>query len=1093
MKKPTWKKRIILIVCLTFVFVGAISLIKSGIVWGKFEVKAPYIIENTVRDTDVFVTDEGGNQKGAKGSGAKPVSVSVFDKDTAIMETTPSEATSGSAVAGEEDNYDNTEKYTITVPECKGLKGSKTNPFVILEIVPDKAQQQMIYLNPDNNNYPFDIMQIGVDASSSGRNFANNVQNLDNYSLKDQLGNWFVNFKYNIYDYGIDEEKTDVNMIYIDKYYTVTLTDDDITEDEYNNKSVADIAKDHDGLFVKDDSAVEIRDIAVKDPYNWKKSKKIKGTGTHYEKTVTSEDVIISNEWSFNAPAVVADNPDAFKGKDDTGLAISDAAVADTAGWTGSRVGSTDYNFTVSTTKSMASDFDAVSEGTMTMVQLADKYPKIFAKDKDGKTIPNSRLKDSDTWKKTKTENVDVYSEVTGGYMYYVGTGNGEYSFKQNPVTEQASWWESYCGDRSYTLNKGNINSGDWMYVENVADIPAGRTEITSDFSNNYKSTSTYFSMDSLKKNSVVNSAKFFLHSRDTEYKFTYAKSVTNFLFQYDEGETKTYYTYTYHNLKVNEVLKRSIFQFADEEECNDFNLQVICVTPSEMNQISSKDTDETVDLIERADMVFMSMYDKADTDNIRNVYELYYKYWLGDSTYTFDKEGEFASYYDNDLEWSTCVKLIKRLSTNRNLPMVWTQKIGDMLTEGVDLNSGSKETYMYYSAENPCVAMNGTLNNVAKTYLITIQFDLLARHMDGTIRTFIEDILPNIKTVDINPESTVEAGCDPNTAKTTGYYVRTLAQTTDSRITQEMLKRSYYLWNLTTFYPEELGGTLETFFGVDKYVEYGYLPTFFNTNDLSTPFGDKESLYTHQSGTDGTDEKNVTIISAGSNSNTNQSTLITSSGTEYVVSNTLEIIYLIMNNGSDAVMPLSVQALKCKRQYVRISGTQVMIDYSDDAKYADKTLYLKVSVSNVNNETSAILGTCFLKEDMTDNEAYDEYNANKVASNEPVLLKKIGKSTLTQILYSDYSSTLDSYTDLIWGKKDISDTKDNIWEFGYPVSTDITFYVPYRLKDWQKGYNVLRVYTKGRTYNQKKNRFTTGSTEYEDIYIGTRELFNLE
>ena len=539
MKMPNWKKRVALIFCLTFVFIGAISLIKSGIVWGKFEVKAPYILENTVRETSAFVTDEGGNQKGAKGSGAEPVSVSVFDKDTAIMETTPSEATSGSAVAGEEDGYDNTDKYTITVPECKGLKGTKTNPFVILEIVPDKAQQQMIYLNPDNNNYPFDIMQIGVDVSTSDKNFANNVQNMDNYPLKDQLGNWFVNFKYNIFDYGVDEEKTDVNMIYIDKYYTVTLTDDDITEDEYNNKSVADIAAAHEGLFKKDDSEVGIRDIAVKDPYNWKKSKKIKGTGAHYEKTVTAEDVSIANEWSFNAPTVVANNPDAFKGTDDTGASITDAAVADTEGWSGSRVGSTDYNFTVTTTKDIASDFEAVSEGTMTMVQLAEKYPKVFAEDNAGKTIPNARLKDNATWTKTKTENVDVYSKVTAGYMYYVGAGNGKYSFKQNPVTEQAAWWESYCGDRSYTLIKGEANSGDWMYVENVADIPEGRTEVTSDFSSNYNGTSTYFSMETLKNNAVVNTATFFMHSKETEYKFAYSKSVTKFLFQYDEGEKK--------------------------------------------------------------------------------------------------------------------------------------------------------------------------------------------------------------------------------------------------------------------------------------------------------------------------------------------------------------------------------------------------------------------------------------------------------------------------------------------------------------------------------------------------------------------------
>lgn len=89
----------------------------------------PEIINNTV------VTNEGSNLKGEEGSKAEPCSEEV--------------------------------------PTCVGKKGSETNPFVILEIVADHAQQQMPYLAmEENSNTPLDIMKIGIEMARNAEGVA---------------------------------------------------------------------------------------------------------------------------------------------------------------------------------------------------------------------------------------------------------------------------------------------------------------------------------------------------------------------------------------------------------------------------------------------------------------------------------------------------------------------------------------------------------------------------------------------------------------------------------------------------------------------------------------------------------------------------------------------------------------------------------------------------------------------------------------------------------------------------------------------------------------------------------------------------------
>lgn len=234
-------------------------------------------------------------------------------------------------------------------------------------------------------------------------------------------------------------------------------------------------------------------------------------------------------------------------------------------------------------------------------------------------------------------------------------------------------------------------------------------------------------------------------------------------------------------------------------------------------------------------------------------------------------------------------------------------------------------------------------------------------------------------------------------------------------------------------------------------------------------------------------DEKNVTLVSDGSNSNENHSTLITPSGSEAIISKTLDIIYKIMNNSNDKVAPLTVQVLKQKKLYTRLDEVNVLIDYNKDSKYkTNDTMYLRVKVSNVNDQTGAILGTVFIKPEDT---GKDKYSSSACESHEPALLTALGTTDLTKVLYRNMQIRIPrSFTSERSPMRKVHSGPD-----GYPVSTDVTFYVPYKLKDWQNGYTVLRVYTQGRVYNTKKNLMVQGEEVYTDITISARDLFNLQ
>lgn len=92
----------------------------------------------------------------------------------------------------------------------------------------------------------------------------------------------------------------------------------------------------------------------------------------------------------------------------------------------------------------------------------------------------------------------------------------------------------------------------------------------------------------------------------------------------------------------------------------------------------------------------------------------------------------------DEDLDWNLCFKLIYRLCNNKNLPLVMTNRLGNLE------KYGTADVKMYQSKKTPNVTRKATLNNLAKLYIIASQFDLTAKKEEDEsyIRTFYDDIL---------------------------------------------------------------------------------------------------------------------------------------------------------------------------------------------------------------------------------------------------------------------------------------------------------------------------------------------------------------
>lgn len=326
---------------------------------------------------------------------------------------------------------------------------------------------------------------------------------------------------------------------------------------------------------------------------------------------------------------------------------------------------------------------------------------------------------------------------------------------------------------------------------------------------------------------------------------------------------------WVYTCVKNNDILKWAMVNpFADsdhkeikkEKEFRDEmnrKFVVVVATPEQVNIMNQYDTEETVDYIERANMIYLGGI-KSNSDGQTGEVASFCDKFIVSYEEQLDDKGnvtstsaqnyqpgnvKYLSFNDagskNDLEWNLCMKILKKAGTYMNVPIHVNSKLMN------DLCSGDVRSYICPDGNKYGEGqMNGAyLCNVGKTVMILSQFNLLARRnelpedltndekktyisymknltdiykSDGLYkgnRTFMEDIFPNIKKIKLKDAQ--------GTCKYTGYYDRPKKE--DDKET--------FLWNFYTFYPIEananVGGTAGKDWSLDLREKWGYLETF--------------------------------------------------------------------------------------------------------------------------------------------------------------------------------------------------------------------------------------------------------------------------
>lgn len=936
MTKRRVGKYVGIILALTVVCTLSFWAIATSNVFGKFVPEEPYVTgePETLDENGVIVTLEGSNLKGEMGSGAKPSSKEV--------------------------------------PTAEGKKGSETNPFVILEIVADHAQEQVAYLAAeDYSDDPLDIMKWGIDiAKEQGKSYAPEAAATMSYDNLQKMGQWFCNWQYEVFKIGTnDEEKETCSFANIGKIYSIEVTADDLKKKGIDPEQ---FKKDYDDSGVKMFSAQS------------------------------------NNRFDLNK----------FFKKD-------------------------------------------------------SKYGALFEKDDDGKKIREIAIDNKENWypsykNKLIKEAVTEWSHKGEGYIVAVEPGKGEFSF-----TSQENW------GNEWVFTKTGTEADRWVYVENEADIPAEYREKYANGDMRLDSRSFYYKSKGIWWASIDDLMNQYQTNNDITGLYMDLNANGSVTCRYDSEPAvwRETYTFEYYGVYNKNIMKRQLFIFADQKDYDNFHMKVITMTPSELNELAKKDSADTLDLIERADMFYIGCYGEK-TGNINNVYDLYYKFRQGKDSYDVSKINTFV---EDDLEWELCYKILYRLCNNKNLPIIMTQGFGELIEKG------TADFPMYQTASYRNVSRRGTLNNLAKLYLIGIQFDLTAKKSedDSFIRTFYDDILMTgqINKIGLSEKGISDAKDSDGNALTpateTGYYKRPkLAE----GVEQSEAEKCYYLWNTLTFFPEDMeyvfynGDQITTDEkDVDAFVARGYMRSFFQSAG-STP----NKVFTEGGQTIRQDGSNGSVgnVAIPHNNGSNlYSTLLGNTESAGVYNTVMDVAYQIMNNRPFMLNKQIIKVQKQKSQYVKMGDLSVFLDFVQGQKYdgyreydSKNPLYLKIQIHDNGNGQPGVVTKVTLKNE-------DGEKAPKDAD----LKLYTTKDHWDMKERDQYLCEKETYKD------------SNGTTTGYKVDGTLTAYVPYSLQQWSKGYNIIEVKTVARSYNVKKKKYVKGNEETDNITIDERTLFNLE
>lgn len=492
--------------------------------------------------------------------------------------------------------------------------------------------------------------------------------------------------------------------------------------------------------------------------------------------------------------------------------------------------------------------------------------------------------------------------------------------------------------------------------------------------------------------------------------------------------------TYKHYKLKNNDILKYSLVYFPTQEEYDDYHIQVITVTPQEINEMLKYDTEKTFDYIERADVFYISDLSKSSDAQSQQGLKFYNKYCT--DVPGSDNINDYYGYDGNDLEWEACMKIMLRISEDETLPLLFNS--------GLIKNVSGYNTHIYQYKDNnnysQCKSDKGHLNNVAKMFQITSAFDMLLRKeipnyaVDDEFdvytgsRTFMEDIYPYIKKIKLTT---------PNgTAKYTGYYERKLCDhTVDDK------DSCYYLWNTYTFYPTSVAlGNADS----KLRSEYGYLKTFnFNGND------NNQENFT--GGNPAVDDINVIGLKV------NQTLF-----TDYYNPIVKKLAEILTPNAKAMGLDIKV------KNSIKISTTvgKYFLDLNKKAEYkSGQNIKISVTVKNDNDEEGYVQDIISIKENAVDKDNWinDSDTGNISTTDIKILNAKMGDNTSSSITV--------------------------------PAESSVTFSVEYPISDWLASgarYPQIRFRLVAQRKTSDENKPKTKTTYYK-LNFAERPLFNLE
>lgn len=1100
-KKKKKLKRVLGYTALTLVFVCVFVVgffaIKTGSILGMFSYGKPYVeTKDDGTPNAVNIPDD-------------QLKVTGQEDYSSVLTSTSTEFTGLNALP--------------EIPEANSTfdKGTKENPLVILEIVPELSQQSLSYFaTSKEDGLPFDPLEMSMKMSKDkGKSFIHDDKKgqfmLNNKHIKS--GSWKPQ--------GLKNANlswlTDVGGIFSGNNF------DNLYQIYDYNHSVTDSSRKTNGHDYDFSNAPLVK----VDAYYTVEMKK----GSSFVQSLSSEE----NGGSYPTIASLYDGNADFKAAfvDKDNQEIPREVIDDDLNWawTVEADSETNKNFSISISSPTAefeADYVEMKTGALDKNVFIERYKDILSRADDGTAVTSDEFARTEAW--TFNDAQEKYK----GYFVNVGAGNGD--------IEAGNIYNIYPKD-----------GGSWKYVVDASQLPENGTNLWPDGKQNWEVSDNVAAAKVGDYYSVS-----FIGGLNGTLASSIEKAKTYTInYNYEGYKLK----FQYVGLKWNDVLKRMLVNFKDEldsegnvtktadEQYNDYHIKIITVTPAMVNEMDKNDTDSTLDYIERADLFYVSSYypgkNQTNADQVQNLRKFYWKYIDPDKETALSSNksdtSQLASFEENDLEWSDCMKIIKRLSGDAGLAMMFSKQMGFYLDDGTDnvCNLLYDSTYKHDK--------KGSLCNLAKLYLIATLFDLSATTTSETsndlIWTFMDNVYANIQQVKISNS----AKSPDNTAQYTGYF-KEVEEGVNAVCTSHDSDSMYtYLWNLYTFVPYVTSASDDSLYSSDGTADlntfvnkYGFLSSSLlgtypektyghvdgNISDKGYNAGlasNNSFYYTSLTGTRDPleDYQNVTIVMPGDmeivtwqmgqdNLGVPGTFLYGNKGTynakenldnknftiidKGVMSRIAVVLFNIMQNAKapNPTMKFNIDTnQQSKKYYQKMSNSNVLIDYNQTASYNEQrskeknVLKLFCTLNNSTNRENSIITSIKL---------VDPNDSSKPAI--PI-----------DTIYNTDGDVIEKEENIGFSETLPTPKKYSV-EFitGYKVTSNnakYSFVVPFKLSDWQNGYTQMRIDWVARSSKKVKGEYTPyqnpsnpndkdlveAARQFAEVDIGERELFDLE